>query len=179
MAGAKRGRAPIIVIPVADVLGHGGREPDEWFAWCRLLALARQRFACSEATYPAAVMLLARRDLCWVLGRSRVDHALAVLAKLQEHEEVVLTTVAGAVIDPSSELAPSQLGASSLVMLRKYAELQRFAAPTTTPETPKPPLPPHVAERERRARRARSVSLDQAGQQTITDWLAKESKAWT
>ena len=176
-----RAKDPLVFFPVSTILDQPGRAPDEWWAWCRVLALCRRRRACSEKTYPAAIVAVAPRDLCSLMGRARRDHALRVLAAVPAHEELVLTDAAGRQLDATAELARSYRGGSFLLVVSKYAELQRFeirtGGPTITPLHRNPPTPLREPGPRRTMRTVRR-ELDTDGQRTIDEWLAGEGKRW-
>ena len=171
-----RVKDPLVFFRSAEILG-GGWSPEAWWGWCRLMALARQRRACTPRTWPAAVLAIGPRDLCWLMERPRIDYALPILREIQQRQDIVLATSRGLVLDASSELARSQLGASFTLTLCKYAVLQGFSfptrAPTSTPIHQPPPTPPSPAGSPRRVRRASILSLDQKGQETLDSWSSE------
>lgn len=176
-----RSRDPIVFYKVSEIL-EAGWTAESWFAWCRCMALARQRRACSEITYPAAILSVDKKTLCWLMGRSRWDHACPIFDAVQGMAEIVLLTDRGVVLRPSELLAPSYEPTSLLLMISKYAEIQNFkfrpGVATSLPQSRKtPPTPP--VERNRAARpvrRRRGQSLDEQGQTTIDAWLAEERR---
>ncbi len=170
----KRPKEPLVFFRTSELLERAW-EADAWLAFCRMMALARQRRACTPATYPAAVLELDRRDLCWLLGRPRIDYAMPILAAVQAMHEVVLTSDRGLVLRPSSDLAQIQLGASFKLTIAKYAEMQRFTfrrgGTTNTPRTPTPQAPRRPA---RRVVKGKVLTLDEQGHNTIDEWLADQ-----